>query len=164
MDDSIITTERLTLRPLTVACAVEMVHVLADDELYSFTGGQPPTLPELTSRYESQVAGSGDEREVWFNWIVRRSSDDVAVGFVQTDLIDGVAELAWLLGVQFQGRGYASEAADALRRHFLEMGALRVTAHIHPDHVASGRVATKIGLTRTTEVDADGESIWEHSA
>jgi RimJ/RimL family protein N-acetyltransferase len=39
-------------------------------------------------------------------------------------------------------------------------GVSRVTAHIHPRHIASQRVALAIGLTVTGELDDEGEAIW----
>jgi hypothetical protein len=47
----VIQTDRLRLTPLTVQDADAMVDVLADPELYTFIGGQPPTLEELRERY-----------------------------------------------------------------------------------------------------------------
>jgi hypothetical protein len=46
-----IPTPRLLLEPLAVRHAAPMVEVLAAPELYRFTGGRPPTLPELTERH-----------------------------------------------------------------------------------------------------------------
>jgi hypothetical protein len=43
-----------------------MVTVLADDDLYAFTGSGPPTLPELRARYARLVAGhSADGEQEW---------------------------------------------------------------------------------------------------
>ena len=76
--------ERLILEPLRAGHAVEMAPLLADPQLYAFTGGEPPTLHELRARYERQAAGrSPDGVERWFNWIVRRHDDGAAVGYVQ---------------------------------------------------------------------------------
>jgi len=160
VDAAIIQTERLALRPLTVGCATDMVSVLSDDALYTFTGGQSPTLAELQDRYRSQVAGSGNDAEVWLNWILRRLTDDVTIGFLQADVTPDGVELAWLIGVQYQGAGFAVEAAAALLEWFVEGGASRITAHIHVDHLASQNVATRIGLTQTNEIDDEGESVW----
>jgi hypothetical protein len=53
-----ITTRRLTLLPLSAGHADEMAAVLADRELYIFTGGSPPARQELRARYERWIAGS----------------------------------------------------------------------------------------------------------
>jgi hypothetical protein len=44
---SSIRTERLVLCPLRVSDADEMATVLADDSLYEFTGGEPPSVSQL---------------------------------------------------------------------------------------------------------------------
>lgn len=44
--------ERFTLDPLSVDAAVEMVDVLAASGLYQHIGGSPPSLFELTQRYD----------------------------------------------------------------------------------------------------------------
>ena len=71
----------------------------------------------LTRRYARLVAGPADpSREVWHNWIVRLADDGTVVGTVQATIHPGAAdaEVAWVIGVPWQGRGYASEAAAAL--------------------------------------------------
>lgn len=155
-----IRTERLLLTPLEVGDAAEMVTVLDDPALYEFTGGEPPSLEELSTRYRSQVAGSGREDEVWYNWIVRLGESGTAVGFVQTTIEGGDADMAWVIGVACQGRGYAAEAAAAMRSWIAAEGLVSFRAHIHPAHVASQKVATAIGLEPTGELDDEGEEIW----
>lgn len=160
MSSGEIRTERLLLTPLGVGDAAEMVTVLDDPELNEFTGGEPPSLDELSTRYRSQVAGSGREDEVWYNWIVRLGESGPAVGFVQATIEGGAADMAWVIGVAWQGRGYASEAAAAMRSWIAGEGLVSFSAHIHPAHAVSQRVATAIGLEPTGELDDEGEEIW----
>lgn len=165
MDESTMATDRLVLRPLAVDDADDMVAVLGDQALYEFTGGAPPTAAELRRRYERQVVGhSGDGVEEWHNWVVRRGHDDVAVGYVQSTITGGgrLADVAWVTGVEFQGNGYAVEAATAMVDWlFGDRGVGRVVAHVHPDHEASNRVAARVGLRPTDGLDDDGERLWE---
>ncbi len=159
-----IATARLDLSPLRPEDAAEMVAVLADPGLYAFTGGEPPSLAELRARYERQAVGhSADGTETWHNWIVRLRPGGEMVGFVQATITgEGSgrsADVAWVIGVPWQGRGYASEAAGALVRSLAESGVGTITAHIHPDHVASASVARAAGLRRTEELE-DGEAVW----
>ena len=153
-----ISTARLTLTPLEVADAAEMVDVLADPALYSFTGGTPPTLAELEERYRHQTAGALRDGEVWHNWILRLAG--TPIGFVQATVIDEAADLAWVVGTPWQGSGFATEASRAVRDWLADHGATRFSAHIHPDHGASGSIAAKLGLRPAGELDEDGESIW----
>ena len=160
MIPSPITTNRSVLSPLREADADEMVTVLADVALYEFTGGEPPTVDELTDRYRQQVAGSGQSDELWCNWIIRLASDRRAVGFVQATVRGRSADIAWVVGIRDQGRGLATEAAAAMCEWLADHGIRRIEAHVHPRHVASQSVAANIGLGPTHELDDEGEEIW----
>ncbi|WP_260174858.1 GNAT family N-acetyltransferase [Streptomyces sp. PanSC19] len=155
-------TGRLDLVPLAVAHADEMAGVLADPALHAFIGGAPLTAPELRARYERLVAGSPDPAVVWCNWAVRLRAEDRLTGTVQATVTDGgrTAEVAWVIGTAWQGRGIAREAAEGLVGLLLERGVRTVVAHVHPDHTASAAVARAAGLAPTDEVQ-DGEVRWE---
>ncbi|WP_112239220.1 GNAT family N-acetyltransferase [Kribbella monticola] len=152
-------TERLALLPLHVEYAEEMAGVLAAPELYTFTGGEPPTVEELAARYERQVAGPDRPGEYWLNWVVSSLQDDALVGYVQATVTGEEAEIAWVIGTAWQGRGYAKEAAVGLATWLEAHGVRRVVAHVHPEHGASAAVAAAIGLTRT-DVVQEGELRW----
>jgi RimJ/RimL family protein N-acetyltransferase len=70
------------------------------------------------------------------------------------------AEIAWAVGVPWQGHGIASEAARALVGWLERRGVATITAHIHPNHHASATVATRAGLRPTGE-RRDHEGIRE---
>ncbi len=56
-------------------------------------------------------------------------------------------EIAWRIASPFWGRGYASEAAEACKRHAVErLGIRRLVANMPVDHAASVRVAEKLGM------------------
>jgi RimJ/RimL family protein N-acetyltransferase len=157
-----ISSARLLLVPLTVADAAEMVGVLSGDALYAYTGGAPPGLGELRARYARQVAGrSPDGREEWRNWILRRVPDGEAVGYVQATMSgEGRrAEIAWVVGMRWQGQGYATEAAKALVGWLDARGVGLIQAHIHPGHAASAAVARRAGL-RPSGAAERGEQLW----
>jgi RimJ/RimL family protein N-acetyltransferase len=154
---------RLSLVPLAVADAEEMVEVLSADALYAFTGGSPPGLGELRDRYARLAVGrSPDGSQEWRNWILRREPGGSAVGYVQATIMDSGtrAEIAWVVGEDWQGQGYATEAALALVAWLDSRSVTAVQAHIHPDHVASAAVARRAGLLPTGHFD-DGEQLWQ---
>jgi RimJ/RimL family protein N-acetyltransferase len=160
-------TERLLLTPLIPIDADELVELLNDRRLYQFTGGYPPQLDELRSRFEGWAGRlSPDGRERWLNWVIRERPTKRAVGTLQATIRTGdiapVAEVAWVLGVHAQGHGYASEGARALVAHLLARGVGDIIAHIHPDHDASARVAAAIGM-QPTEEWSEGERLWRLS-
>lgn len=150
----------LRLDPLEVSDAAEMVGVLSAPELYAVTGGEPPTLDELTERYRRQVVGrSADGREEWLNWVVR--VDDQPVGFVQATLTGrSGASIAWVIGLAWQGHGYATAAASTVVAELRARGVTDVRAWIAPGHTSSERVAVHVGLVATDQTDEDGERLW----
>ncbi|GAB3838358.1 GNAT family N-acetyltransferase [Kribbella italica] len=152
-------TERLELLPLAVEYAEEMAAVLAAPELYGFTGGEPPSVEQLTQRYQKQTAGPGRPGEYWLNWVI--SLDGVLVGYVQATVIGAEAEIAWVVGADWQGRGIAREAAIGLTEWLRKQGTERLVAQVHPEHVASAKVAAAAGLEATGELDDDGEERWQ---
>jgi RimJ/RimL family protein N-acetyltransferase len=161
-----ILTARLRLSPLTIDDADEMVGVLGDPSLYEFIGGGPPALAGLRDRYARLAVGhSADGRETWHNWIVRELGTGRAVGTVQATVTDGghAAEVAWVIGVPWQGRGLATEAAAAMVGWLAAGGVTEITALIHPAHGASERVARSLGLAVTDRV-VDGERVWHGSS
>ena len=159
-----LTGERLVLEPLAVEDAVEMVEVLSSPFLYVLIGGQPPSLPELAARYQRQIAGPVSEHEAWLNWIVRLEGQPV--GFVQATLRQegGVlcAAVAWLIRPEHQRRGLATEAAGVMVDHLRTRPEAVITAWISDANLASGLVATRLALHRSSH-QQDGEQLWTDS-
>lgn len=156
---------RLDLEPLRVAHAQEMAPLMDDARLHAFIGGEPATLSRLRERYRRQVVGrSPDGAQRWLNWVVRRRWDGRAVGTVQATVVarDRVltAEVAWVVATEYQGQGFAREAAQVLVTWLREQGVETVMAHLHPDHKASQGVARAVGLSPTSLL-VDGEVRWQ---
>ncbi|SES21972.1 GNAT family N-acetyltransferase [Lentzea albida] len=151
--------DRLTLLPLAVEHAGEMAEVLADPALHTFTGGTPLTSEALRARYGRLAAGSPDPAVRWLNWVIRLRDENRLTGTVQATVADGTAEIAWVVGTPWQGRGIAREAAQGLVTWLRTQPVHTVIAHVHPDHHASAAVAASAGLTATDEVH-DGEIRW----
>ncbi|MFI6684159.1 GNAT family N-acetyltransferase [Streptomyces sp. NPDC050485] len=161
-----INTERLDLLPLRVADAEEMSAVLSDPALYAFIGGAPETAQALRARYERMTAGSPDPEVSWLNWVIRLRGEACATGTVQATIgpmgHGPVAEIAWVVGTPWQGRGIATEAARGLVEWLGRQAVSAVVAHIHPEHHASAAVAAACGLG-PTEVWQDGEVRWQRT-
>ena len=177
----VIGTWRLLLLPLRTAHAEEMAVVLSDPALYTFIGGAPPTPGELRSRYARWVAGSPDPAVSWCNWVVASRADGCLTGTLQATVggrgrnaadtgssedTDGtvgggdhVAEISWVVGTPWQGRGIATEAARGLVAWLGRQPVRDVVAHVHPEHHASAAVAAAAGLTSTGCLH-EGEAGW----
>lgn len=159
-----IETSRLSLVPLAVEHADEMADVLSDPALHVFIGGVPHSPQALRSRYERLVAGSPDPSVTWWNWVIRLREEKSLTGTVQATISAGehgcAAEVAWVVGTPWQGRGIATEAARGLVAWLREQDVQAICAHIHPDHHASAAVAAAAGLAPTGQWH-EGEIRWE---
>ncbi|MDI5963681.1 GNAT family N-acetyltransferase [Streptantibioticus silvisoli] len=162
----VIGTGRLDLVPLRVGHADEMAAVLADPGLHTYIGGAPDTPRTLRSRYRRLTAGSPDPDVSWLNWVIRLRDTSCLTGTVQATVGPAghglVAEVAWVVGTPWQGRGIATEAARGLVDWLGRQPVHTVIAHIHPGHRASAAVATAAGLAPTDEWH-DGEIRWRRN-
>ncbi|MBE1537587.1 GNAT family N-acetyltransferase [Actinomadura algeriensis] len=177
-----IRTQRLVLEPPAPHDADEMAAVLDDRRLHRHLGGAPLTRDELRERYARLAAGpSPFHQEYWLYWIVRRARDGRAVGYVRATVRPApgryavappdagstvtpaapatVASVAWVIGMPYQGFGFATEAARALLGWLRDQGVREIVALIHPQNRPSAAVAAKLGLRRTAET-ADDETVW----
>ena len=156
-------TDSLRLTPMVECDTDALFRLLKDPEIHVFTGGHPPASADdvraTIRRRESRRSPAGDE--LWLNWTLRLKTDQSGVGYVQAGVKQDRADLAWVVGVPFQRRGYASEASRRVL-HWLrdDLGVLEVRASIHPDHVASHRVARNIGLLKSGDRTDEGEEVW----
>jgi RimJ/RimL family protein N-acetyltransferase len=153
------------MEPLSVKHAPSMIEVLAEPSLYDYTGGEAPSLKQLENRYAAQAVGHSDDgSQWWLNWVVIRPDLGKPLGYVQATVEDDgtrlVADIAWVISPDWQGKGIASEATRAMIAWLRSNGVHSFTAHIHPDHQASMKVAQNQALHATT-LKKDGETRWE---
>ncbi|MGX1762504.1 GNAT family N-acetyltransferase [Streptomyces lydicus] len=163
-DAEAIHTRRLRLLPLLADHAEELAAVLSDPALHAFTGGAPATPEALRTRYERLVAGSPDPAVTWCNWAIHLRDRGCLAGTVQAtvtaDEQGRAAEVAWVVGTDWQRRGIATEAARGLVAWLRKQAVQTLIAHIHPDHHASAAVAAAAGFTPTGH-EQDGETRWQ---
>ena len=161
----LISTARLDLVPLSAAHAEEMAEVHSSPALHTYIGGEPLSPDALRTRYERLVAGPSVPSVTWCNWVLRLRAESCLVGTVQATVTEAgsVAEIAWVVGVPWQGRGLATEAARGLVSWLARKPSVHtVAAYIHPRHGASAAVATAAGLT-PSEQSQDGEVRWQRA-
>jgi RimJ/RimL family protein N-acetyltransferase len=85
-----------------------------------------------------------------------------AAGFKGPPSADGAAEIAYGIVPEYQGRGYATEAAEALVEFASKSGCVRIAcAHTLPQKNASTRVLAKCGFEFVGEVnDPEDGPVW----
>jgi RimJ/RimL family protein N-acetyltransferase len=145
-------TERLTLRAPGADDVPALQAFYASDRA-RFVGGQKDA--EGAWRQLATEIGHWALRG-YGRWIVVEKDSGRACGMVGLWNPEGwpEPEIGWDLFAGFEGRGYATEAAAAARRH--ASGALGWTTAIslvHPDNAASARVAERLGAWRDGRLD-----------
>jgi RimJ/RimL family protein N-acetyltransferase len=127
-------------------------------------GMSPFEKAQLSSAWLAQFEAS-TAADHWVHGfrLLHRSSGNI-VGFCsfKGPPTDGVVEIAYGIAPEEQGKGYATEAAQALTdlaRTFKEVRIVR--AHTLPDSVASQRVLVKCGYKHVGEViDPEDGLVW----
>lgn len=140
-------TERLTIRPLTEPDIPVLASIWADDQVTRFMGG-PRVFGEVCASFRRDLSAPPLQFDLWP--VVERSSR-VVVGHcgLLPKKVDGheEVELVYVFAAAFWRRGYATEAAAAIRDYaFRRLGVARLVSLIDPAHAASARVALKLGM------------------
>lgn len=179
-------TERLVLRPLAQHDLEFLTELHADPEVARYLSTGRPRTPEESALWLALMLAQERTTGFSHLCIVRREDErrlgrcglspfelappaepgGAARGFFgRGGAADGgvagpvevVAELGYSLERSAWGKGYASEAARAVRDHALgELGMPRLMSIIHPDNARSARVARGLGLAREGDVDVFG--------
>lgn len=151
----------MLLSPIKAAHARELFPVLADRQLYRFIEDESPTSEQVLRakfrKLESRL--SPDKSQLWLNWLVKILANDTAIGYVQATVSRRSADMAWVIGRNWQNRGYASEAATGLVRWLRSHEVPVIRALVTPGHTASQKVARNAGLINTHAIEAN-EDVW----
>jgi RimJ/RimL family protein N-acetyltransferase len=143
-----IETDRLDLRPLTMADLGALHELYADPGAMRFAGGPTASVEESEARLRRLI--EHHERHAFSLWaVVERESGNVIgdAGLVLLEFRGPEIELAYRLKTPAWGKGYATETATAwLAYGFDELGLARIVAVTHPENVASQRVLEKVGM------------------
>lgn len=147
----VITTERLTLRPHTIADARRWYEIQSSSAVREFTSW--PDRDELGSRRHLKdrthhtVLRQADD---FLALAVDREGEligDVSLHLRSVSPLTRFVEISWILHPKFRGQGLATEAADAiLRLAYEQVRARWVVAMIHPGNEASLALARRLAF------------------
>jgi len=121
-------TPRLALEPLEKRHAALLFELLSDAAIYTFIPQEPPKSVEaLAERYSRlKVGHSAEGNDIWLNFALRELENGIYVGTVQATVTGKKAYIAYELGPQHWGRGYATEAVRALIGHLFSVYGVEV--------------------------------------
>ncbi len=139
----------------------------ADTDVTRFIGGRPFSEEETWARF-LRYAGLWSFLGFGYWAIEERATGDFVgeVGFADFKReiqppIHNMAELGWVLVPRVHGRGYATEAARAaLHWAGTHLSSRAAMCLIHPENVASIRVAEKCGFARYCQTTYKNEATF----
>jgi [ribosomal protein S5]-alanine N-acetyltransferase len=167
-DETMLTTDRLTIIP----CTIEMMRaiVIAPQDLSMFIGATIPrgwpeadlveALPYFVSELEKDP-----QAYVWLVWIIISKTDNVligSIGFRGKPNSGGTIELGYGILPEYRNRGFAFEAAQALVNWAKKMdGVKKITAECAPENSPSVRILDKLNMVRSETPGSGGNALFE---
>jgi len=99
----------LVYEPLSLTHADELAALLLNAKVYRYLGGSPPSFERFRAGIERALSGPPADRanEHWINYVVRDSVGGRIVGRLEATIHSQVAEVAFLFGPAYWGKGYA---------------------------------------------------------
>ena len=154
-------TPRLLLRPLQASDVAVLVAIWADPDVTRYMGG-PRDGEKVRQTLEGELRTHSTD-PFGFCPIVEKASGRVIgdCGLTKKD-VDGrdEIEVVYVFAADSWGKGYATEAASALRDYALgSLKVPRLIALIDPENGASARVAEKVGMQFEKEVVRPGGTL-----
>ena len=147
----IVRTARLELRPHRMSDAADWYAIQSNPAVLRYLAWPMRNEAESRRHLRDRVRHSRLEQADDF-LALGIEKDGILIGDVSLHLRDvaseaRAAEIGWVLNPDFGGKGYATEAADALLRlAFGRLGARFVTAEIEPGNERSIALAKRLGF------------------
>jgi RimJ/RimL family protein N-acetyltransferase len=158
---SVLETERLVLRPMTAGDLDDLLGIFGDPAVMAAFREKPLDREQVRAWLERNLE---HQRAHGFGLLaVRPKGDSRVIGDCGLELMELEGEQIAELGYDFRSdcwnRGYATEAARAVRDHAFDTLALpRLVSLIQPGNASSERVAQKTGLRKTGRIDRNGRT------
>lgn len=151
----VIETERLILRPFSENDATDVLEYLKEPEVNCFVCMKLNSIEEAISEMKKRKS----ETEYYFAIVLKDSGKvigeiDAYPEHAEPHDQDGDSPLdtfspCWMLNKDYQGKGYAYEAAYAFFNYlFHEKGARRIYAYTEDYNLSSQHLCEKLGMRR----------------
>jgi ribosomal-protein-alanine N-acetyltransferase len=152
-----VASDRLALEPQVASHADELYELLQDPAIYEHENEPPESLEWLRTRFEKlESRRSADGTEHWLNWVARLPTGE-AVGYVQATVYpNGRADIAYVFGSRWWGRGLASAAVRLMLDELVATYAVRdLTAVLKRTNDRSARLLLRLGFREGTAAEYD---------
>lgn len=144
--EPIIETERLILRPLTVADASEVLEWASDEHVSRFMSYSCYDDINIAKAWLESL--QNETKEYTWGFVLKETGQLIGSGSIGADsYMKGYWGFGYNIRYDFWNQGYTTEAMQAIIEYVhKELGINRICAQHAADNPASGRVMEKCGL------------------
>jgi RimJ/RimL family protein N-acetyltransferase len=149
--NTLLETERLILRRLSLADLDRMARLNSDPQVMRYIGDGSVWSREVSEQRIRRVLRMYESQPGLGSWVAEEKRTGKFLGTCALMYIPKTVEVevGYRLARSAWGRGFATEGARALVRYGLfELGLNRVAGLTHPGNIASQQVLMKAGLQR----------------
>ncbi|MGB0906597.1 MAG: GNAT family N-acetyltransferase [Maricaulaceae bacterium] len=148
----ILETERLVLRPITIADAKNYAAYVSTEDVARMTGSIALPFPVMSAEFWIMEKLSKVRRGMSHIYVIELAGEIAKSMIGVIDLFkrdpDGPLEIGYSLAPEAWGNGYATEACKAIINEAYEtLGAKRIVAGVFADNPASIKLLHKLGFT-----------------
>lgn len=148
-------TERLEIKKLELEHAEGLYQALKDPKVARYIGG-----PDLTSIEDAQkrieYVNNLDNAPVgqkWLNFSILLGKQ--IIGRLEATITGNKAEIAYLIGPKWWGKGYGLEATQWLVDYLQTLDVTDFWATVHPENTYSIKLLHKLGFEETKDFDSN---------
>lgn len=146
----IIETDRLILRRFELSDAHNMFdNYCGNDKVTEYLSWSAHKNVEDTKSYLLNFVLPKYDEENTYRWAIVWKANNEVIGCIDVcSSSDGSrrAELGWVIGDAYWGKGIMPEAAESVVKYLFSVGYERIQAVHHSANLKSGRVMQKIGM------------------
>jgi ribosomal-protein-alanine N-acetyltransferase len=149
-ENQVLETERLCLRPLTLADAKDMFEYASDEETTTFVFPTHQTIEETRA-----IIASVFMADPFGKFALELKENHKMIGTIdlRVNIKEGTAEIGYTLNKTYWGQGLVPEAAHVLLAlGFEKLQLIRIFAVHDLKNPKSGRVMEKIGMTKESTI------------
>ena len=144
-------TDRLLLRQIVLADAVEILALRSDDRVMQFIGRPKMSSVEEARTWIEKFDTALAQNE-GITWAITLKTDKKLVGtigFWRLEKEHYRAEIGYMLNPDWQGKGLMHEAFDPVLKYgFAKMNLHSIEANVYPENTSSRKILEKNGFVQ----------------
>lgn len=149
MDQILIYTERLTIKPISLSDASDMFDYRSDESVSRFQNFKPKTIAEI-EKFIKHYTKSFNEEDSWFQagvYLNTKMIGDIGIHFLGPE--NRQCEIGYTISPRYQKNGYGKESVSAMVHYlFGKLKKHRITASLDPRNAASIALLESIGFRK----------------